>query len=231
MLDFKEVSFAYPHRSSAVQAVEGITFGVEEGTLTALTGPSGCGKSTLLRLASGLLSPDKGEVLLEGKAPDPKAVSIGFLSQQYGLLDWETVRQNILLPYTIRQTKPAPGALEEIAETLSIAELLGRYPHELSGGQRQRVALARVFLQTPRLLLLDEPFAALDILTAEKSRALFREIWDRHRVTTLLVTHNPQEAVTLASRVLLMSGTAPGHLKDDFRHPDEAALRQALSEA
>ena len=230
MLEFRDVAFAYPHRSSAVQAVEGISFSAEEGTLTAITGPSGCGKSTILRLAAGLLMPDRGEVRLMGKAPAPKEISIGYLSQQYGLLDWKTVSQNILLPFTLQGDKPAPGALEEMAATLGIEGLLDRYPHELSGGQRQRVGLARVFLRTPRLLLLDEPFAALDLLTAEKSRSLFREIWDRFRITTLLVTHSPLEAASLASRTLLMAGTAPGRLAGDFLHPDGATLRQALSD-
>lgn len=229
MIELRDVTLSYPHRKSSVQAVEGVSFAVGDGEMVALTGPSGSGKSTLLHLAAGLLSPDSGEVLLDGKAPDPGRVSIGLVSQQYGLLAWKKVRENILLPLLLRRVKADPQALSEVTEALGIGSLLDRYPHELSGGQRQRVALARVFMQKPRLLLLDEPFAALDLLTAERSRALFREVWSRNRVTTLIVTHNPREAVELAEKVILMAGTAPGRVVRTFDAPTESALRQALT--
>ena len=229
MIELRDVTLSYPHRTSSVQAVEGVSFTVEDGEMVALTGPSGSGKSTLLHLAAGLLTPDSGEVLLDGKAPDPKGVSIGLVSQQYGLLPWKKVQGNILLPLLLRREKIDPEALSEVTEALGIGTLLDRYPHELSGGQRQRVALARVFMQKPRLLLLDEPFAALDLLTAERSRALFREVWSRNPVTTIIVTHNPREAVELSRKVVLMAGTAPGRVVRIFDAPTESELRRALT--
>ena len=229
MLEFREVSFAYRRRKNRVKAVSGLTFSVGEGELCAVTGPSGCGKSTLLRLAGGLLRPDSGSVLLDGQTPDPRRVSIGLLSQGYGLLAWKTVLDNILLPFTLRHEKPSPQALSEILGTLGLSDLLDRYPAELSGGQRQRVALARVFVRKPDLLLLDAPFAALDLLTAEKSRALFRQIWERYRITALLVTHNPAEAASLAEKILLLRGTNPGVIHGLFGDLSESELRNHLS--
>ena len=229
MLEFRDVSLSYPHHRGVVHAVAGISFAVQEGEIASIIGPSGAGKSTLLHLAAGLLSPDAGQVLLDGITPDPGRVSIGLLTQHYGLLGWKKVRDNILLPLTLRHEKVDEKDLDEIIETLGISLLLDRYPHELSGGQKQRTALARIFLQKPRLLLLDEPFAALDLLTAERSRSLFSAIRDRYPVTTLLVTHNPNEAATLSTRALLLSGSAPGRLTGDFLHPSEQKLRQVLT--
>ena len=230
MLEFREVTFGYPHRRGTVPAVAGISFVIEGSELCAVTGPSGCGKSTLLRLAAGLLKPESGSVSLDGKSPDPRSVSIGLLPQSYGLLEWKRVRDNILLPFTLRREKPEAAMMSEIVETLGLDGLLDRYPHELSGGQRQRVALARVFLQKPGLLLLDEPFAALDILTAERSRTLFRQIWERHPVTTLMVTHNPAEAVSTAGQVIVMERSNPGRLRGIFPGLSEEELRRHLSE-
>lgn len=231
MLDLRDVSLSYPHRDGEVRAVEGITFSIGSGELVALTGPSGCGKSTILHLAAGILTPTSGTIRLDGNAPNPKRISIGLVPQQYGLLPWKSVRENILLPLTIRHERVEPSELERVTESLAIAELLGRYPHELSGGQRQRVALARVFLYNPVLLLMDEPFAALDLLTAEKSRALFRELWAEKPITTLFVTHNPHEAVELTHRTILMGGSSPGSIIREYDHPSENELRSALIES
>ena len=229
MLDFENVSFAYRHRGKSVPAVEGVSFHVQKGEMVALTGPSGTGKSTVLHLSAGLIRPSSGVVRLCGAGPDPRKVSIGLVPQQYGLLEWKKVRDNILLPLEIKRQKPDRAHFEEVVRAIGLEGFLDRYPHQLSGGQRQRVALARVFVQKPALLLLDEPFAALDLLTAEKSRELFRDIWTRFKVTTVMVTHNPAEAAALADRVILMRGTAPGTVAEVFDHPDEAALRSGLT--
>lgn len=117
---------------------------------------------------------------------------------------------------------------ESIVHTLGLSDILHRYPKDLSGGQRQRVALARVFLQRPQLLLLDEAFAALDMLTAEKSRQLFLGLWDKHRVTTVMVTHNVEEAVAMSSRVAVIGGT-PGRIRGLCEHPDSDTIRRMLN--
>ena len=118
---------------------------------------------------------------------------------------------------------------ESIVHILGLSDILHRYPRELSGGQRQRVALARVFLQRPQLLLLDEAFAALDMLTAEKSRQLFLGLWDKHRVTTIMVTHNVEEAIAMSSRVAIIGGS-PGHLIRLYEHPDADTIRRTLNQ-
>ena len=160
MLTFADVSFSYEKGVQSVHVLEDVSFAVQRGTVLALIGPSGCGKSTLLLLAAGLLQPTAGDVLAEGLSIAPTQMRIGLLPQNYGLLAWKTVRENILLGVRIKGLwgKELAGRFEELVSDLGLLGLLERYPHELSGGQQQRVGLARVFLLTPDLLLMDEPF-------------------------------------------------------------------------
>lgn len=190
--------------------LEDFSLDLEPGEIYALIGPSGCGKSTLLKVLCGILPPREGSVEYAGRpVSSENGISIGYVPQNYGLLDWKTTRANIFLPWQIgggrkRIQKKDPNAAQAVIEELGLTELLQRYPSELSGGQKQRAALARAFISAPDLLLMDEPFSALDAFTAEASQALFLKIWQRRRITTLFITHSMVEAAALGTRILLM---------------------------
>lgn len=228
MISIRNLAVTYRHGSTEVKALDGLSLNIPEGEIFAVTGPSGCGKSTFLHVLAGVLTEYEGEVLFDGKPLNPKSFSIGIVPQQYGLLPWKRVRENIVLPYTLRKEAIEMPEFESIVRILGLSDILHRYPRELSGGQRQRVALARVFLQRPKLLLLDEAFAALDMLTAEKSRQLFLGLWDKHRVTTVMVTHNVEEAVAMSSRVAVIGGM-PGRIRGLCEHPDTDTIRRMLN--
>ncbi|KGL56110.1 MULTISPECIES: ABC transporter ATP-binding protein [Porphyromonas] len=228
MISIRNLAVTYRHRSTEVKALDGLSLNIPEGEIFAVTGPSGCGKSTFLHVLAGVLTEYEGEVLFDGKPLNPKSFSIGIVPQQYGLLPWKRVRENIVLPYTLRKEAIEMPEFESIVRILGLSDILHRYPRELSGGQRQRVALARVFLQRPQLLLLDEAFAALDMLTAEKSRQLFLGLWDKHRVTTVMVTHNVEEAVAMSSRVAVIGGM-PGRIRGLCERPDTDTIRRMLN--
>jgi NitT/TauT family transport system ATP-binding protein len=197
MLHIKELSAAYGART----VFQGLSLKIEAGELYALIGPSGCGKSTLIKVLCGIKEKRAGALEYNGGV---SSISVGYVPQNYGLLEWKTVYKNITLPAVLRK-RPADGELfKEITGTLGIAELLNRYPGELSGGQKQRVALARAFLSAPDLLLLDEPFSALDAYSAEVSRKLFVKIWAEHKVSALFITHSIDEAIFLGRRILMM---------------------------
>ncbi|MFC2315131.1 MAG: ABC transporter ATP-binding protein [Selenomonas massiliensis] len=220
MLCFSGVSVDYGTGEDAVHALANTSLCVERGTVLALIGASGCGKSTLLRVAAGLLRPTAGTVT-EGGAPiDPRRLRIGFLPQNYGLLAWKTVRENILLGVRIKGEWNAQRmqTFDEIVSDLGLTELLTRYPCELSGGQQQRVGLARVFLFAPDLLLMDEPFSALDAITRESMQEVFLSLRKKYAVTTMLVTHYVEEALALAGRIAVMTGT-PGRIAEIIDNP------------
>lgn len=230
MLILSQLSHSYPTRQGTVPSLEGISCALPEQAICAIVGPSGGGKSTLLNMLSGSLTNYSGEILLGGRRIDPRTMQIALVPQHYGLLPWKTVRDNLLLPQRLGRRSLPGEELERIIQSLGLDKLLDRYPHELSGGQRQRTALARAFGMKPDLLLLDEPFSALDIVSGEQSRHLFLDLWQRYPTTTLLVTHSPMEASALASRVLVLAGK-PGRLIADLEAPSEAELRQYLSTA
>ena len=188
--------------------------------MLALIGASGCGKSTLLRVGAGLLRPTAGTITSEGVPIDPRSLRIGFLPQNYGLLAWKTARENILLGAEIKGewSDAREKVFDELVADLGLSDLLERYPRELSGGQQQRVGLARVFLLAPDLLLMDEPFSALDAITRESMQEVFLSLWKKYEVTTLLVTHYVEEALTLAGRIAVMRGT-PGRIVEIMDNP------------
>lgn len=220
MLCFQGISVDYGTGADTVHALADASLCVERGTVLALIGTSGSGKSTLLRVGAGLLRPMAGMATSDGVPVDPRAMRIGFLPQNYGLLAWKTVRENILLGVQIKGEWRAERrkAFEEIVTDLGLTDLLERYPHELSGGQQQRVGLARVFLLAPDLLLMDEPFSALDTITRESMQEVFLSLWKKHAVTTVLVTHYVEEALTLAGRIAVMGG-APGRVTELIDNP------------
>lgn len=222
------LSVTYRHHGKAVQALEGLSCEIPQGIVCGVTGPSGCGKSTLLYVLAGIITDYSGEVYIGGAVPDPRRLSIGLVPQHYGLLPWKTVRDNILFPLQIHRQRTDRQYLSEIVEGLEIDHLLEHFPHALSGGQRQRVALARAFVQRPDILLMDEAFSALDITTAQKSRELFGSLHRRYGVTTIIVTHNIDEAVEMCDHVAVMGG-CPGRIVGYYEKPDESTLRSHLA--
>nr|WP_236725171.1 ABC transporter ATP-binding protein [Amycolatopsis orientalis] len=198
-----------------VTAIREVSLAVEPGEFVSIVGPSGCGKSTLLKLVSGLLKPSSGAVRLLGEPVTGPRHDIGYVFQRAALLEWRSVRRNILLQAEMRGM-PAAGAARRADELIAMTGLAGfetALPHELSGGMQQRVALCRALLHRPRVLLMDEPFGALDALTREQMNVELRRIWRETGTTVLLVTHSIAEAVYLADRVVVMTAR-PGSVRD-----------------
>lgn len=183
-----------------------ISFNIQKGDILAIVGPSGCGKSTILNILSGVIKQYSGTVIVNNEPLHKRNFKCGYVPQTLGLLPWKRVENNILLPFKIDKTlEYNKSNAEKIVDELDIKELLNRYPTQLSGGQRQRVALARAFVSSPDILLMDEPFSALDSLTADNSRNLFLDIWKRHQTTSIITTHNLNEAAMLGKYILLLS--------------------------
>jgi sulfate transport system ATP-binding protein len=192
------------------QAVEQINLEIQSGSLVALLGPSGSGKSTLLRLIAGLELPDTGRIILTGKDATNQSVqerNIGFVFQHYALFKHLTVRKNIAFGLEIRKApkKKIEGKVEQLLELVQLSGLGDRYPSQLSGGQRQRVALARALAVEPNVLLLDEPFGALDAKVRKDLRAWLRRLHDEVHVTTVFVTHDQEEAMEVSDEIVVMN--------------------------
>jgi NitT/TauT family transport system ATP-binding protein len=203
------VGKVYLDHPGGTEAVDGVSFEVRPGAFVALTGPSGCGKSTLLRLAADLTAPTRGRVLVGGGPPASarSARTLGMVFQSPVLMVWRTVLGNVELPLAVARLPAAQRrerALEVLAQ-VGLAEQAARYPRQLSGGQRHRAALARALVVRPRLLLLDEPFAALDELTRERLNVLLLTLWAATDMTVLFVSHDLDEAVFLADEVVVMT--------------------------
>jgi NitT/TauT family transport system ATP-binding protein len=214
-------------QGAAVQAVSPTDLDIDAGDFVALIGPSGCGKSTLLRAVAGLDRDVEGTIEL---AP-ARAPRISFVFQEAQLLPWRTVADNVALPLELANA-PAVDRARAIADALAQVELsdaANRYPAQLSGGMRMRVSIARALVTTPDLLLMDEPFAALDELTRNRLDERLRALWLRHRFTVVFVTHSIQEAVFLARRALVMS-RRPGRIVHD-RGVDLPEARDAHTRA
>ncbi len=192
------------------QAVDQVNLDIKSGSLVALLGPSGSGKSTLLRLISGLETPDAGKILITGEDATDRSVqdrNIGFVFQHYALFKHMTVRQNIAFGLEIRKATAAKvkKRVEELLDLVQLAGLGDRYPSQLSGGQRQRVALARALAVEPNVLLLDEPFGALDAKVRKDLRAWLRRLHDEVHVTTVFVTHDQEEAMEVSDEIVVMN--------------------------
>ena len=207
-------------RRAALLALDGLSFAAEEGEFLAIVGPSGCGKSTLLRLLAGLEHPISGEVCFRGQPLTAPRREIGFVFQRAALMPWRTVLDNIALPLEITHIAREESAARayEWVSLMGLDGFAGAYPAQLSGGMQQRVALARALIHEPSMLLLDEPFGSLDALTRERMNGELLRIWDRHRITVVMVTHSITEALFLADRVLVMT-PRPGHMRAEFAVP------------
>lgn len=198
-------------------AMANISFTVAAGEFLGLVGPSGCGKTTLLHLLAGLVTPSKGQVWVMGEPLTQPHPEIGVVFQKPNLMPWRTVLDNIMLPLQI-QAIPRHEALqrsEEVLALVGLSEFAAAYPKQLSGGMEQRVAVARALIQQPKILLLDEPFGALDALTRERLNMELLRLWQTQNLTALMVTHDIREAVFLADRVLVLS-QRPATLAAEF---------------
>ncbi|BAZ68570.1 MAG: TOBE-like domain-containing protein [Pelatocladus maniniholoensis HA4357-MV3] len=212
------------------QAVDQVSLEIKSGSLVALLGPSGSGKSTLLRLIAGLEMPDTGKIILTGKDATNQSVqerNIGFVFQHYALFKHMTVRQNVAFGMEIRKLPKAKvkGRVEQLLELVQLSGLGDRYPSQLSGGQRQRVALARALAAEPNVLLLDEPFGALDAKVRKDLRAWLRRLHDEVHVTTVFVTHDQEEAMEVSDEIVVMNKgrvEQVGTPADIYDHPATA---------
>jgi NitT/TauT family transport system ATP-binding protein len=213
VLQVRGLSITFPGENGGLSALQDISFSLFPQEFVCLLGPSGSGKSTLLRVAAGLLRPDKGEVLFPGNA-EPR---ISLVFQDANLMPWRTVIENITLPLSLRGMPPgeAQALAREWIDLVGLAGFEHAWPADLSGGMAQRVAIARSLIQDPDLLLLDEPFGALDALTREKMGAELLNLWQARRKTVLMVTHSISEALLLSDRVLVLS-PRPGHITLDL---------------
>ncbi|ALS27908.1 spermidine/putrescine ABC transporter ATP-binding protein [Paenibacillus sp. 32O-W] len=226
MLELIDVSHVYVNDQGASLAVEQLNMAVRPGEFVALVGPSGCGKTTILSLLAGLLFPTRGSVLLAGVPVTGPSPQVGYMLQQDYLFPWRTIRDNAAIGLEIagRRTKAALEAVDRLLEELGLSGAGGRYPHELSGGMRQRVALARTLATEPEVMLLDEPFSALDLHIKLQLEDLVQETLRRRGKTAVLVTHDLAEAAAMSDRVIVL-GKQPGRILRELDIPEE--LRSA----
>jgi NitT/TauT family transport system ATP-binding protein len=224
-LDMQQVSYTYPGWPAVIRQAN---WDIAPGEFHGLVGRSGCGKTTLLKLAAGLLMPDAGTVSLQGAPVRKPGPQLGFVFQSPTLLEWLRVLDNVLLPIAIGRV-PTHKEVDRAAQLLDLMGLSSHreyYPRQLSGGQQSRVAIARALILEPAILLMDEPFAALDAITREELQDDLLALCRKHRTTVFFVTHDIREAVYLADRVAVM---ADGRIRQDIRielsGPRDAALR------
>ena len=216
MLIIKDLNLSY----NEIQALRQINLSIDKGEIYSILGPSGCGKTSLLNILAGNVTHYAGSFFLDGASIDYRKKTIGLISQNFGLLPWLTVYKNIVLPLKIKKLNLSDykNQVDEVMNTLDISSLKNRYPNSLSGGQRQRVAIASAFILDLDLLLMDEPFSALDQLSKEASQDLFFRVWKEKQPTTLFATHSVEEAVFLGQKIVILS-KAPGCILEIIDNP------------
>ncbi|MEV7061288.1 ABC transporter ATP-binding protein [Streptomyces collinus] len=220
MLDVQGLHKVYEGAGRRTEAVRDLTFSVAAGELVCLVGPSGCGKTTLLKCVGGLLAPTSGEVRLAGRPVDGPPPGMAFVFQEYGrsLFPWMRVGQNVELPLKQKRLsrERRRALVADALESVGLADAAGAYPWQLSGGMQQRVAIARALAYEPEVLLMDEPFAAVDAQTRAELEDLVRRLWRERGITILFVTHDIDEAVYLGERVLVLSAS-PTVVQEQFK--------------
>ena len=242
MLKFDNVRFQYEVEDFSI--IDHLSFEVQDGEFVSVIGASGCGKSTIFRLVNKLLTPASGQILVDGESIEKKKNYCGYMPQQDMLFPWRTVRENLMLPMEIQGRFSKEQMRKKADEALESVGLTGwgdKMPKELSGGMRQRAAFARTVLTGSDLMLLDEPFSALDYLTRLSMREWLLEQWEREKKTVLFITHDVEEAVFLSSRVLVVEQSPITHLKsipvpagyprsrEELRKPEIMTLKEDLS--
>lgn len=216
LLEFKNVKYFYQTKESEINALEDITFSIKERDFTSIVGPSGCGKTTILSLTAGLLVPTEGEIILDGKPIEKNDSRIGYMFQRDHLFEWRTIWQNIILGLELQKKHKDPEKLafaEELLKKYDLYNFKNKKPRQLSGGMRQRVALIRTLVLEPALLLLDEPFSALDFQTRLKVCDDVYDIIKSEQKTALLVTHDISEALSMSDRIIILT-KRPARVKD-----------------
>ncbi|TMQ10288.1 MAG: ABC transporter ATP-binding protein [Deltaproteobacteria bacterium] len=218
LLDVRHVRKVYDGHGRTVEAIRDLSFSCAPGELVCIVGPSGAGKTTLLKCVAGLLAPTGGEVVLGDVRVDGPPPGMAVVFQEYGrsLFPWLTAWDNVALP--LRQRRTPPGELRRLVDgalgEVGLADVHAAYPWQLSGGMQQRVAIARAIAYEPRILLMDEPFAAVDAQTRADLEDLTRSLWRRHAMTILFVTHDIDEAVYMGQRVVILSASPTVVLED-----------------
>jgi NitT/TauT family transport system ATP-binding protein len=216
MIELQGVSKTYrTKRGGDVVALQNVTVNMEDGEFVTVVGPSGCGKSTLLNMLAGLLTPSSGEILLDGKPVNGPRRDVGIVFQSPVLLPWRTVFQNTMLPVQVqhRDKKEFEGRAHHLIDMVGLGDFADKYPFELSGGMQQRAAIVRALVHDPAILLMDEPFGALDAMTREQMNVELLRIWQESGKTVVFITHSIPEAVFLADRCLVFC-PRPGRLVD-----------------
>ena len=225
-VELEDVELIYGRGDKQVQALTATNLSIAKGDFVALVGPSGCGKSTILKLVTGLLKASKGYVYVSGREVGAEPMRVGMAFQNPTLLPWKTIRDNVMLPLKIvppfrqefRQKRKTEfrDRVEDLLKQVGLAGFGDKYPWQLSGGMMQRASLCRALIHDPQLLMLDEPFGALDQFTREELWAIMQDLWMTRKPTVLLVTHDLKEAGFLANRICVMQAR-PGRIIDDSK--------------
>nr|WP_062837204.1 ABC transporter ATP-binding protein [Paenibacillus amylolyticus] len=232
-LDVVNVHASFRERRSRLSVLNGLSLTVEQGEFVAIVGPSGCGKSTLFHIIGGLLKPQEGQVLMNDLNVTGQRGKISYMPQQPALFPWRTIEDNVLLAGEVASSAPPRAeALAEARKWLSSVGLAGfeqAYPHMLSGGMQQRAAFLRALLSPQELMLLDEPFSALDALTRSDMQRWLLDIWEQNRRSVLFITHNIEEALLLADRVYVLSNR-PATVLHEVHVPFDRPRREEITE-
>ena len=230
ILEVKNISKKYQGKEGEVLAIENVNFRIKEGEFVSIIGPSGCGKSTLLSIISGLETKTNGEIYIEGEKVEGISAKIGYMLQKDCLLDWRTIWSNTLFGLEIKGkvNEENKKYVEDLLKKYNLYEFKDKYPSELSGGMRQRVALIRTLAIKPKILLLDEAFSALDYQTRIMVTNDIYNILRKEKITTLMVTHDISEAISMADRVLVLS-KRPGTVKDIHKIDFEMENRNPIN--
>lgn len=227
VVELKNLDLVYVTDREAVLAIEGMNLTVNPGEFISLVGPSGCGKTTLLSVIAGLLPPSRGEILVHGKPVNGPSSQVGYMLQQDYLFPWRTILDNALLgiELTGRVTEESRAVVLDLLEGMGLGNTAKQYPHQLSGGMRQRVALVRTLATNPDLLLLDEPFSALDYQTKLQLEDLVVATLQERNKTGVLVTHDLSEAIAVSDRVIVLAAK-PGRIRSMYEIPDNIRKAQ-----
>ena len=215
LLQLDDVGLVYQGSHGPQRVLQHISLSLDEGQHLTVVGPSGCGKSSLLRLMAGLEAPTEGQIRFDGQKMIGPRPDLAIVFQDYGLFPWKTVEENILLPGQIHHHPLDEGQLDKLLESLDLTVVRKHYPGELSGGQKQRTALGRAMAMQPKLLLMDEPFSALDPAMRHQCYDLFRKYIGTSSMATIIVTHSPEEAAALGDKTIVFAKT--GGVIEDVR--------------